>query len=86
LSTPVWVNLEMLLPCKSTREPPAKDDDLRVVGEVAGVLQEWVRGSRGLWLGLVRFDLSTVSGESVALESQLVPEYAMRLRDGTEGL
>jgi hypothetical protein len=97
LGRPVWVRLEHLFLASAdiTRAPPspprapgpdldapAPPGSVLLEGDVPGVLMEWNRSARGLWVGLVSLELGYADGrhERMRLSPQLVPEYALRPR------
>ena len=50
--------------------------------EAPGILLQWLRSNGGEWLGLVTYQLPFADGrkQTVYLERQLVPAYALRPR------
>lgn len=87
LRRPVWVDLAALyrLPVDESRDGellPRFGQELHLEGEVAGVLHEWTRSARGLWLGVVDFAVPFADDRSqrMHLQRQLVPYYALRPR------
>jgi hypothetical protein len=57
-------------------------DAIDTTAELSGTLLHWLRSSGGEWLGLVDYPLPLADGrkQTVYLERQLVPAYALRPR------
>ena len=84
LERAVWVDLKQLYrrgaPEEAAGLHPRLRDDLDLDIEVLGILHEWTRSGRGLWLGVVSFEVPYREGEGNRHRAvrQLVPAYAMR--------
>ncbi|MGV9336649.1 hypothetical protein [Nocardia sp. NPDC003726] len=81
---PVWVRLDALLLRDPEMPRHANGAGVEMRGETAGTLTHWIPTVDGDWLGRVTYTLRYADGRApLQMRDQLVPTYALRLREGT---
>jgi hypothetical protein len=84
----VWVRLEALYPHPSDAPQTSVGDGLDLVGNAPGLLSNWVRSARGMWLGICNFAIPYADGrpQPYWVHDHLVPAYALQGRAGADTL
>jgi hypothetical protein len=83
--TAVWVRLDALYIRKPDAPSHTIAHGLDMTGEVPGHLVGWWPTVKGNWLGVVNFAIPYADGRrhKLQIHDQLVPDYALRKREGT---
>jgi hypothetical protein len=81
---PVWIRLNILYAHPADAPQTSVGDGLDLVGNAPGLLSNWVRSARGMWLGICNFAIPHADGrpQPYWVHDQLVPAYALRHRGG----